>query len=114
MHERFTHHLFLRLFGDKIYIAPIESPKRILDLGTGTGLWAIDMADRHEDALVKGVDLNPMPKVPHPNLEFEIDDIRQEWPPQAPFDFIHIRILFASINDWPALYKQCFKYVCCL
>jgi ribosomal protein L11 methylase PrmA len=25
--------------------APVKSPKRVLDLGTGTGIWAIDYAE---------------------------------------------------------------------
>jgi hypothetical protein len=25
------------------------------------------------------------------------------------FDYVHIRALFGSISDWPALYKQAYK-----
>jgi ribosomal protein L11 methylase PrmA len=25
--------------------APVRNPKRVLDLGTGTGIWAIDYAE---------------------------------------------------------------------
>lgn len=36
---------FLLLFKE-LYTAPInENPQAILDLGTGTGIWAIDMAE---------------------------------------------------------------------
>lgn len=29
---------------NRLYLAPIgESPQRILDIGTGTGIWAIEM-----------------------------------------------------------------------
>lgn len=31
------------LQGDKIYLAPLKDPKRILDVGTGTGIWPIEM-----------------------------------------------------------------------
>jgi ubiquinone/menaquinone biosynthesis C-methylase UbiE len=32
--------------GGELHLAPIgENPQRILDLGTGTGIWAIDMGD---------------------------------------------------------------------
>ncbi|KAI8247308.1 Secondary metabolism regulator LAE1 [Colletotrichum sp. SAR 10_77] len=34
--------------------------KRVLDVGTGTGLWAIDFADEHPDAEVLGTDLSPV------------------------------------------------------
>jgi len=37
------HEMFLTLLDRKLYLAPIgESPRRVLDLGTGTGIWAID------------------------------------------------------------------------
>jgi len=47
-----------------------------------------------------------------PNCRFEIDDVRDEWtyPPDY-FDFVHIRGLFGSISDWPALYKQVYRWV---
>jgi hypothetical protein len=33
--------------GGELHFAPIgENPQRILDLGTGTGIWAIDMGDK--------------------------------------------------------------------
>lgn len=49
------------LLGDKHYLAPIgESPQRILDLGTGTGIWALDMADMFPSAEVIGVDIAPI------------------------------------------------------
>jgi methylase of polypeptide subunit release factors len=38
--------------------APIgKNPQRILDVGTGTGIWAIDMANRYPSAEVLGIDL---------------------------------------------------------
>lgn len=34
------HHLFLLTFNDKLFLAPIENPLNVLDVGTGTGIWA--------------------------------------------------------------------------
>jgi ubiquinone/menaquinone biosynthesis C-methylase UbiE len=31
--------MFLILLDEKLWLAPIETPKRILDIGTGTGIW---------------------------------------------------------------------------
>jgi ubiquinone/menaquinone biosynthesis C-methylase UbiE len=31
------------LFKGRSYFAPIENPEKILDIGTGTGKWAIEM-----------------------------------------------------------------------
>lgn len=45
--------------GNKLFLAPINKPKRILDIGTGTGIWAIEMGDEFPDAQIIGTDLAP-------------------------------------------------------
>ncbi len=37
------HHICLLLLGGKLHLAPIQHPQRILDVGTGTGIWAIEI-----------------------------------------------------------------------
>ena len=67
------HEIFLELLCGKLHLAPLVRPQRILDLGTGTGIWAIDMADAHPGAQVIGTDLSPIqPKWVPPNCKFEI------------------------------------------
>jgi len=39
------HHIFLTLLGGKLGTAPLDNPHRVLDVGTGTGIWAIDFAE---------------------------------------------------------------------
>jgi ubiquinone/menaquinone biosynthesis C-methylase UbiE len=39
------HHLYSILLGGKLFVAPVQNPQRILDVGTGTGIWAIDVAE---------------------------------------------------------------------
>jgi len=36
------HELSLVLMHRKLYLAPIKNPQRVIDLATGTGIWAID------------------------------------------------------------------------
>lgn len=36
------HHLFYLTFGGKLHLAPIERPRNAVDIGTGTGIWAVD------------------------------------------------------------------------
>lgn len=99
------------LLDNKLCLAPIgDHPKRVLDVGTGTGIWAIDFADQFPSAEVIGTDLSPIqPSFVPPNLKFELDDAQLDWT-YSPgyFDFIHIRCLFGSIGDWPRLYGQAF------
>lgn len=40
-----SHHIYLMLLKGELYSAPIKDPKRVLDIGTGTGIWAIDFAE---------------------------------------------------------------------
>ena len=40
------HHIYLLLLDGKLLLAPVEKGiQRILDVGTGTGIWAIDTAE---------------------------------------------------------------------
>src|SRR5690242_21794597 len=49
----FAHHMYLLTLDQKLHLAPISNPQQILDVGTGTGIWAIDMADQYPSAAVK-------------------------------------------------------------
>ncbi|KAL1847931.1 hypothetical protein Plec18170_008344 [Paecilomyces lecythidis] len=37
------HHLLKTIHGGRIFFAPIDDPARILDIGTGSGIWPIEM-----------------------------------------------------------------------
>ncbi|KAI5796040.1 hypothetical protein FPQ18DRAFT_387317 [Pyronema domesticum] len=39
------HELMRLVWDEKLHQAPLKEPHRVLDIGTGTGIWAIDMAD---------------------------------------------------------------------
>lgn len=54
-----SHGMFKLIMRDKLYLAPISKPSRILDIGTGTGIWAIEMGDEFPDADIIGTDLSP-------------------------------------------------------
>lgn len=57
------YHSLRLLMRDRHWLCPIESPTCILDIGTGTGIWAMDVADDHENASVIGTDLSAVQPV---------------------------------------------------
>jgi tRNA1(Val) A37 N6-methylase TrmN6 len=72
------HHLFCLTLENELLLCPADLSKanRILDLGTGTGIWAIEIAEKYPGLSVLGVDLSPIqPARFLPNVEFLIDDI---------------------------------------
>ncbi|KAF4490810.1 Secondary metabolism regulator LAE1 [Colletotrichum fructicola Nara gc5] len=58
------HNLFLVTYDNKLGTAPPNDTslgvevKRVLDVGTGTGVWAVEFGDEHPEAEVLGVDLS--------------------------------------------------------
>lgn len=107
------HHIFLMLLGGRLYTAPLDklALHRILDVATGTGIWAVDIADRHPEAEVVGNDINPIqPSWVPPNVKFEVDDVEDVWTYRNEyFDYIHMRSLCGSIADWKRLLKDAYR-----
>ncbi|KAJ2898977.1 uncharacterized protein MKZ38_003546 [Zalerion maritima] len=106
-----AHHMMYLANNNKLFLAPLEDPQKVLDVGTGTGIWAIDFADEFPSAEVIGTDLSPIqPSWVPPNCKFELDNCEQEWTyPDNSLDYIHIRGLVGCVQDWPRLYAQCLR-----
>ncbi|KAF2802298.1 S-adenosyl-L-methionine-dependent methyltransferase [Mytilinidion resinicola] len=109
--DLFHHIMSLRCDGE-LHWAPIgDNPGRILDIGTGTGIWAIDMGDKYPSAEILGNDLSAIqPTLVPPNVKFEVDDAENEWVYSSKFDYIHCRYMAGSLKDWPRLMQQAYKY----
>ena len=54
------HHIMMLLSDGHLHLAPLVSPEKVLDIGTGTGIWAIQMGDRYPESTVIGTDLSPV------------------------------------------------------
>ncbi|KAG8953891.1 hypothetical protein FRC03_011628 [Tulasnella sp. 419] len=77
---------------------------RVLDIGTGSGIWAIEMSKRFPHAEVIGVDLAPpslqMSNIPD-NCRFEIDDGNLSFTHWTnSFDLVHGRSVNVGIHDF--------------
>jgi SAM-dependent methyltransferase len=94
-----AHRMLTLLLDNKLYLAPIdEHCQRTLDVGCGTGIWAMDFAHAH-------------PSLVPPNCQFEIEDWESESTYEKDaFDFIHVRCLFGAISDWPKLNREIYAH----
>ncbi|KAI1488595.1 S-adenosyl-L-methionine-dependent methyltransferase [Biscogniauxia mediterranea] len=108
-----THQYLTILFDNKLYLPPLrgEDLQRVLDVGTGSGIWAIELADQFPHVEITGTDLSPtMPVWVPPNVKFEIDDLTKPWTWSANhFDFVHARYLFGAIADWNQFFRQAYR-----
>ncbi|RDW61657.1 S-adenosyl-L-methionine-dependent methyltransferase-16 [Coleophoma crateriformis] len=110
------HQMFYITFGEKLFLSPAgqnQQLHRVLDAGTGTGIWAIDFGksstDEHPETEVLGIDLSPIqPSFIPANLAFQIDDLEENWNFSSKFDFIYTRMLTGSFTNWPRFFEQSF------
>ncbi|KAF3797810.1 hypothetical protein GCG54_00011902, partial [Colletotrichum gloeosporioides] len=103
--ENMKHHMIVALCGNKLHNAPLSDPRKALDIGTGTGMWAIEMGETYPEAEVEGIDLSPIqPPFLPPNVHFIVDDIEAQWlHKDDSLDYIHLRHMVPSVKDWPKL-----------
>lgn len=114
--------------------APIgDHPQKILDLCTGTGLWAIEsesspsiaqrhskityqrlfvVADRYPSAQVAGIDLSPIQPSWTPfNVCFMVDDVEDDWVESDKYNLIHMRHSCSYISDIKGFMKKCYAHL---
>jgi len=89
-------HLVCRItLNGGLYLAPIPKDlHRAIDVGTGTGRWAVEFAEAHPSCQVIGTDLSPIQPTTVPeNCSFLVDNFEEPWVFNEPFDYIHSRML---------------------
>lgn len=110
------HKIWCLLLDNALYLAPFKEEKKkikraddestaadenyvfnVLDIGTGTGIWAAELARKDPEVRVVGTDLSliqpPPDKVP-PTCRFVREDSEEdEWVHEVEFDYIHMRAM---------------------
>ncbi|KAH8683023.1 putative Demethylmenaquinone methyltransferase [Tricladium varicosporioides] len=109
------HGVYLYLFDQRLTLAPIDNPQKILDVGTGSGEWAMAMGDEYPEAEVIGTDIAKIqPNAVPLNVFFEIDDAEEEggwtWP-EDEFDLIHFRTMAGAFKDWNYIYSETYRHL---
>jgi ubiquinone/menaquinone biosynthesis C-methylase UbiE len=107
----YQHHVLYKTISNH-YLAPISpTTATMLDVGTGTGIWPVDMAALFPHAHIVGVDVS-LASLPSPlptTCLFVQANILKGLPfPDQQFDFTHQRFLVAAIPalHWPAVVRE--------
>ncbi|KAI1326413.1 S-adenosyl-L-methionine-dependent methyltransferase [Xylariaceae sp. FL0255] len=103
--------VYLKIMDGELTTVLLEGPSHILDVGTGVGEWAIDMAEAYPDCDVTGTDISNIfeRRVPQ-NVYWEVDDAEMEWErPSNYYDLIHFRDMMGAFSNWSDVYKSAFK-----
>lgn len=113
--QDFEHHLLRQALRGNV-LAPVNQPRMILDVGMGTGRWALEVTAQFPAASIVGVDLVPSPGIERtsqdavsrtwatpplelpPNFSFVTGNILGRLPfADGVFDYAHMRFLSAAI-----------------
>ncbi|KAK5075240.1 hypothetical protein LTR64_001445 [Lithohypha guttulata] len=106
------HHAPLR----EMYDPETRQGTKVLDLGHGTGIWLLDMAERYAEAHTEfhGVDLSnmaPRHVLPRVNLYQHVDFESPMALGEDSFDLIHMQMGLGSVANWPLLYQKIYKHL---
>lgn len=106
------HKTITTLLGGKLSLPPIE-PRNVLDIATGTGIWAIEFAKQYPNSRVIGSDLSLIqPQGIVENCSFVRQDAEgDEWTYTHAFDYIHFRMLFTCFNDLTVILQKAYSHL---
>jgi ubiquinone/menaquinone biosynthesis C-methylase UbiE len=81
---------------------------RVLDVGCGTSIWALSMANNYPAAQVMAIDLVeplPAPAIRNYHRKWPVDFNEPHWHglEEASFDFIHLAFLCGSVANWETM-----------
>ncbi|KXX77354.1 Demethylmenaquinone methyltransferase, partial [Madurella mycetomatis] len=98
---QYMHVIFNMMFDNRLIFPPIPRPRRILECGSGSGAWAMEVAEQYPECEVIGIDVYPYPVPEHipTNLDFQVDDLNSPSTfPSNYFDLVHSRMMAGGIH----------------
>ncbi|KAJ7699653.1 S-adenosyl-L-methionine-dependent methyltransferase [Mycena rosella] len=111
------HQALKKLFENRILLAPVnlKGDDKVLDIGTGAGLWILDLARSVDPAVsMVGVDIEShLFPTSHPqNLEFRIEsvtDLPRKW--SDTFSLVHQRLLLLALQklQWHEAVREIYR-----
>jgi SAM-dependent methyltransferase len=102
------HHFFKAALGAH-YLAPVKEPRRVLDVGSGSGQWGFEVCAKFPAALVVGFDLSPGKPGPPPGYRFVRGNVLHGLPFESgAFDFVHQRLLSTGVplKSWSGVVRD--------
>ncbi|KAF9065913.1 S-adenosyl-L-methionine-dependent methyltransferase [Rhodocollybia butyracea] len=87
----------------KLALVDIGEPLKFLDLGCGSGAWAVQAASMYPQACIIAADIKPLPDRPLPsNIHYQMLDLLNPIPlaqgiQEDTFDVIHMRLVLYHI-----------------
>jgi ubiquinone/menaquinone biosynthesis C-methylase UbiE len=90
------------------------NPRRILDIGYGTGFWMLDMETKYPGAEIIGLDMEEPPTGVKSNgrLNFRsgVDFTTPRWPVEdSSVDLVHMAQLLGCVPNWMDQYSKAYK-----
>ena len=114
----YQHAVLNHYFDGRLIFSPLDpdTTTQVLDIGTGTGTWCIELADTNQlpNAQITGIDLSPIqPEMVPDNVTFEIQDCTDSDWCRTPgsIDLIHSRFMAGSLESYKHLIRTARKYL---
>ena len=98
---------------DKIVHAPLIQPRKLIDVGCGTGIVCRQLAQQYPNSDVVGIDISTVP--PHSktaeNVVYIVGDVNKLAGIDARLrfgevDYVYQRLLICGMTNWPGYIKQ--------